>query len=248
MDNLDDILKGNDEPEAVAETTPEPETPQAEPEKAERPRGPDGKFIPKGETEPEAPVAAPPAAEEPASTIPESALIGERRRRQEAEDRLRELERKLQVQQPQPQPEVPDVFADPEGFYGHIQQTIVQATLNDRLNLSEEMVRQSAGDETVNAAQEWGREQIASNPMFAQQFYSQRNPYGYLVSEYQRHTSLQKLGNDPKAIDDYLAWKAAQAAAPPPAPPVPETLANAQSARGSVQAYEPPSLEEILRK
>jgi hypothetical protein len=35
---------------------------------------------------------------------------------------------------------------------------------------------------------------------------------------------------------------------PKPAPPIPDTLAAAQSARGSEAAYTPPTLDEILRR
>lgn len=239
MDILDE-LNGSPEPNEGTQTQeatePQAETAEAteapETEKPAQPRGPDGKFAKKETDEP--------------IMVPLAAL-------HETRDELKALKARLEGSQPKPEaPTVPDIFENPEGYQSHIQTQISQALTNERLNLSEELVRQSAGDEAVNAAQEWAKQQFHSNPALAQQFYSQRNPYGFLVKEYQRQQALASL-EDPKELEEFRAWKAqkanpAQAPAPAaaPAPAIPTTLADAQSARASGAAYQPPSLEQIL--
>jgi hypothetical protein len=190
--------------EAAAETPAAPEAEQKGPS-----RGPDGKFAKKDE-----PVMVPLAA------------------LHEARDELRALKARMeQLSQPQQQASpVPDIFENPEGFTGHIQSQIAQATLNTTLNISEEITRQSAGSETVD-----------QDPALYQQFLSQRNPYGWLVSEYQRQSAMSQIGSDPKQIEAFLAWQQAQQAQPQPAataaPPQPQrptgSIASAVSAGGA---------------
>jgi hypothetical protein len=234
MDDLD-FLDGSEEPnaetqpvetpvaeapaEAPAEPTPEPEGETAE-QKATRERDEKGRFKAKEQEQP--------------VMVPLQAL-------HETRDEVKALKQQLAALQPQQQPQapqVPDIFENPEGYTQYLQSQIAQTTLNDRLNLSEEMVRQSTGDETVNAAQEWGRQMLAANPMFAQTFYAQRNPYGFLVGEYKRHQTLSQLGNaDPKEIEAFIAWKNTQQQPgatpnPEPSPAPPRSIASATSAGG----------------
>jgi hypothetical protein len=238
MDNLD-FLDGAEAPkaetqpvetppaaeapaEAPAEATPAPEAEAKPEEKPAQPRGPDGKFAPK-EAKPDV----------PQGFVPIGVV-------QELREEIRSLKQPAPEQAKVEPTAPPDIFENPEGYSAYLQNQIAQTTLNDRLNLSEELVRQSAGDEAVNAAQEWGRQQLASNPAFAQTFYAQRNPYGFLVSEHRRQTMLAQLGNaDPKEIEAYLAWKTAQEqvqpaaqAAPPQQPAPPRSIADATSAGG----------------
>lgn len=235
MDILDELNAGepaNAEPQATEPQAAEPAQaePQAEPAEAQpRERDEKGRFKPKDEK-----------PEVPPGYVPVGVV-------QELREEIRSLKQPAQ-QEPRQPIAPPDIFEDPQGYTQFLQTQIAQTTLNDRLNLSEEMVRQSAGDETVNAAQEWGRQMLASNPIFAQQFYAQRNPYGFLVGEYKRQTTLAKLGDDPAQIEEYLKWREAQNA-PQPAQqqqPIPTSLASDQSARGNAAPYQPPSLQEIL--
>ena len=160
----------------------------------------------------------------------------------ETRDEVRALRSQLEALQPQAQPQVqqvPDIFENPEGYAAFLQSQIQSVTLNERLNTSEELVRQTAGDETVNAAQEWGRQMLASNPAFAQAFYQQRNPYGFLVKEHQRFQTVSQLGDDPDQIKAFLAWKSAQGQVSQGEQPVsqqqsapPPSIASATSAGG----------------
>jgi hypothetical protein len=209
----------------------------------------------------EQPQAEQPAADAPAGETAEQTATRERDERgrfkakeaqddvmvplkalHETRDEVKALKQQLAaIAQPQAQPQpfqAPDVFENPEGYTAYIQTQIAQTALNDRLNVSEEMVRQSAGDEAVNAAQDWGRQMLTHNPMFAQIFYAQRNPYGFLVKEHQRFNAISQL-DDPKQLQDFLAWKATQggqsqpgqqATSQQPAPP--RSIASATSAGG----------------
>lgn len=234
MDNLEFL----DSPEGEnAETRPEDAAPQenaeqaetggeteeATPEKPTPPRGPDGKFAKKEEASPE-PVMVPLAA------------------LHETRDKVKSLEAQLaSLTQPQrqQQPSVPDMFEDPEGFQAHIAGSVNGAVLNTTLNISEEITRQSVGNDLVDDVQRWGAEEFQRNPALAQQFYQQRNPYGFLVQQYQRQQSLSKLGDDPKQIEAFLAWKQAQeqlqqqpAQADPQQAEPPQSIASAPSAGG----------------
>ena len=234
MDNLENFLAETPEGEVapveaaeVVETT-EPQEQETEAQAQQRQRDEKGRFKAK-------------EAEEPVM-VPLKAL-------HETRDELKALKAELdRIQQASQQPHqptpIPDMFEDPQAYTAHIQNQIAQVTLNERLNTSEELVRQSAGDETVNAAQEWGKQMLSSNPMFAQAFYQQRNPYGFLVAEYQRQQTFAQI-NDPAEVQAYLAWKQQQAQ-PKATPVVPSTLADAQSARGQSEALHVPSFDEIL--
>lgn len=227
MDNLD-FLDGSEEPNVdvhAEETveTPEVETPEveAQPEPAERPRDEHGRFAPKQEPKPE-PIMVPLAA------------------LHETRDELKQLKAQLeQFQQPRQQPATPDPVEDPEGYAAYQNASVQQAVLNTRLDLSEEMTRTAIGDELVDQARDWGLAQFRSNPAFQAEVLRQRNPYGYLVKEYQRQTALAKIG-DPAEIDAFLAWKQAQEATQQQAAPAahseaplpPRSIASAPSAGG----------------
>lgn len=231
-DFLAALEEANNEPQ-VDETAGEPkaEQPEAQPEvEAKEPaRDETGKFTKKEEPAPE-PV-------KDTHTVPLPTFL-------EVRDKVKHLESELEqfrrATQPQPQPApIPDPLDDPEGFAHYQRQAIEQASLNTTLNISEEMARQAHGDDLVSAAQQWAQSQFASNPSLYAEFTRQRNPYGYIVKEYQRQQMLSQVGDDPKDIEAFLAWKQAQTAvsqqqaAPPAAPPTPpRSLASAPSAGG----------------
>lgn len=270
MDNLDDFLKGDNEPTAEVETpeaatpeapeaaeTPQPEA-QAEPEgekpKVERQRDPaTGKFIPKGEE------VESPSTEEPQSTIPESALIGERRRRQEAEDRLRALEQQLQsMQQPQPTQEQgpPDRWEDPEGYDRWLmnqvsqaaEQRAIEAFQYQRIATAAQQYMADKPDyqEVVNV---FG--QMANvNPGLVQQMQAAPNPAQFAYETAKLQMEISQYGGLDGLINARLEAKL-KASAPAPAPtpaPIPDTLADAQSSRGSAAPLNVPTLDEILKR
>jgi hypothetical protein len=158
----------------------------------------------------------------------------------ETRDEVKALKAQLEaLNRPQQEPQVPDMFADPEGYQAYLAHSVRETVLNQTLNISEEMTRQQAGDEIVNEATEWARQAFQANPAFYQSFIQQRNPYGFLISEYRRQQAFSQIG-DPKEIEAFLAWKQAQSAAPQPgATPQPQpqrptgSIASAPSAGGA---------------
>lgn len=232
---LDSILKG--------ETTPETET---EAQKAERLRDDKGRFA-KGEEatpEPEKVEAKPaetPAAPEKRKPDPEfvplKAVQEERRKRQELERRLQELE----TQRNPP----PNLQEDPNGYQAHLQQTLQSSLLNERLNLSEAMVREKHGDGAVEEAQELFAQAAQQDPSLANKLYSEKNPYGWLMKWAKSQKLTREMGDDPDQwisqkeaeirarIEQEYAQKARQPAPPP-------SLASAGGRMETQQSWQGP--------
>lgn len=181
MDELDNIL--NDEPTQTVEVV---EAPQVE----EQPRQPDGKFAPKGEPE----SASPAPVEEPALEHP--ALIGERRRRQEAEAERERLAKELEALRNPPAPP-PSVFEDEQGWQQHfgsevINTAVQQATFNSKLDMSEMMVRQANADfEEMKAT---FLELADQNPSLRQQALQDPHPWNKAYQIAKNHKAMQELG------------------------------------------------------
>lgn len=166
--------------------------------------------------------------------IPIAALLDTRDKLKAAEALASAREREIALLQGQQQQPPVDMFEDPEGFQAAINRQILSA----KLDLSEENARDKFGDETVEAARDWF---VTQPQAFQQDIMSKRHPYGAAVKEFQRVQALDKLGTDTSDIDQFLAWKAAQQAAPiVPAAVIPNqgsslpprSLASAPSAGG----------------
>jgi hypothetical protein len=242
MGNLDDFLKDDELP--VAEEAPETpeavETPIAdEPEEKAPVRDERGRFASKAEPE------APPAEEPP---LDHAALLGERRRRQEAEQRLAEIEQRI-AQPPQP---APDIFEDTQGWQQHlsqdiVQQSVQQATFNARLDMSEMMVRQSHPDFEDKKAV--FLDLMNETPGLRERALQDPHPWNFAyqyVGNHQRMAELSAVNVAELEAKLRERITAELKAAPPPQ--VPDTLAAAQSSRGSSAAYSPPTLDQILQR
>lgn len=231
-DNLD-FLDG--EPAAPQPVTPEPKAEVTQEAAEGQPRGPDGKFAPKSEAAPEpqpeapqpAPVQAQPERPEPGH-VPITALLDEREKRKQLEAELASFRNQHMQASPQIDPmENPAAFTQ-------------QVVLNARLDLSEEIARGKHGDEVVNAARDWALQQFRNRPAFQQEVLSQRNPYEYVVQQFNRDKIASEVSLS--ELEQFKAWKAAQAqlqaqqqAAPaaPPTTSIPTpSLAAAPSAGG----------------
>ncbi len=156
--------------------------------------------------------AAPPADVQPqaeaqsdAPHVPRRALEDERKKRQEAERRLGELERQFTQpqRQPQAQPqgmpaEPPDMFADPQGYTQWVtHQASVQAYQhaifmmhNQNVNKSERRARKAHGDELVDAAMN-----AAERAGVKHQFIEADDPYEELVGWFGKY----QIAADPEA-------------------------------------------------
>lgn len=261
------------EPEAL-EAVSEPET---------QPRGPDGKFATKDQDQ--APASAPEPEPEPAAVVtqpapqpqteapmvPLPALLETRDKVKVLEQEVARLLQARDKPAPQPPPEPvepPDPYEDPVGYHRFHEASIDQRLFVERLNISERFARNAHGDELVTAAQQWAAERGQTDQLFAQKLRQEADPYGYVVREYRRDQVFSSLADTD--LDDFKAWKAAQAAAnttqqtpqptpglapasPPPRPaptPPPRSIAHAPSAGGQQAIPTGPgaSYERAFRK
>jgi hypothetical protein len=245
--SLDQIL--NDEPEAeevAIEAAPEE---QAE-EPVSQPRDETGRFARKGEDS-----GSPPQiekSEEP--PLDHAAIVAERRRRQEAEQRAKALEEQLQALQNPPEPP-PSIWEDEQGWqqqFGSqvVSQAVTQATLNAKLDMSEMMVRQANPDfEEVKAEFLALAEQ---NPGLVQQALADPHPWNKAYQIAKNHRAMQELGAT--NLDDLKAKLRAELMAEmqgqmPSQSPVPPTLTTERNVgtRAGPAWSGPRSLDELLR-
>ena len=208
-----------------------PETVTLEPE-AEHP----------AETPAEPPVATPEPAKPEPGHVPISAMLDERERRQKLEAELA----RFQAQQTPPEPL--DVY-DPEQMAAFQQQQVI----NTKLDISEDMTRDKFGDELVDQARDWALQRFNANPTYQAEVLRQRNPWKYVVEQYQRDQIASQVSLDD--FQQFQAWKAAQGqlaqqtaaplAADPPSVQPPRSLASAPSAGSSTQPKPDPVTEKL---
>lgn len=229
-----------------------------------RPRGPDGKFLPKDTGDkPQEPQAAAPAAEgvSPApdpAPVPESALLGERRRRQEAERRLQHMEAQLQQFQRQPQANepVPDFWENPDGALdarlSSFGQTLIQQFEQRQIEQAANRAERAAAakypdyfeyrDAFVSAVQ--------SNPALAAEWREADDPAEFAYRRGKAARTLADVGD----LDTYKTqvieeYKASLLAGTPLAPTIPMTTADDRSVSGrDLPTFTgPPPLGDILK-
>lgn len=259
--NLDDILNGDEvaeAPEAVAETPPAAEPTQ--------PRDDAGRFAPKGDTAPATEPAeqtAPPAVETQPQNIPPKALQEERRKRQEAEQRAAWYEQQFnqarQPQQPSQPAQAPDMWEDPKGYAEWVAaQAVERATAQvqgigqqfvgaTRFDVSE-MIARSKFDDYDNKLAVFS-DLARENPALVQRLQSEPDPAGFAYRYAKNHEDVQAIGSlDIEAIKAAAKAEAlAELQAQQPAPVVPTTLADSQSAKLTATApLAPPTLAQIL--
>lgn len=256
MDNLEEFLQGSNEPEATeaAEAVEAPTEAAETTETAEaRARDEKGRFAPKGETPAPEPESASPAPAEPQLDHP--ALIGERRRRQEAEDRLRALEEQLtrQPQQAEQPQGPPDRWEDPDGYdqwlvsqaANRAREEAREAYLVERIQVAAEEMKAQLPDyaEKIGVFQQMA----AINPALGEEMRRAQNPAKYAYDVGKMQIEISQYGGIEKLIEARVA-AATQPA--PQAAPVPTTLADEQSARGgsAVTGVHVPTLDEILKR
>ena len=232
--------------EEPSEATEAPEVeaaPEPEIEATEKPRDEQGRFAKTGEEG-----ASPAPSTEPA--LDHAAIVAERRRRQEAEQRATALEQQLQALQSPP----PSIWEDEAGAFQHnnqqvVNQAVQQATFNAKLDMSEMMVRQANPDfEDVKA------EFLAlaeANPTLAQQALNDPHPWNKAYTIAKNHRAMQDLGAtdvadlEAKLREKIMAEMATGIPAPKPKFTSLTTERNVAS-RGGPE-WTPPTLEDYLR-
>lgn len=277
MSDLDTFLGGDDTGQAEA-GKPSAAEPQATPEtEVEAAAGADPK-----------PVTAKPAEEaDDAQPPPEdvvglkSALQAERARRRDYKgerDRLQGEMAALKAQMeearkapppappqavaPPPPVRVPNPVEDPEGYQAWQEQRFEQRLFNERLNLSERMLRAAKPDAAdVDAKIAVFKKAATDNAALRAQLASHPDPYQFAYDIGQRTLAMEEVGTDPAAYrarveaelrEKILAeYGAADAGTGQAAPRVtlPQSLGTARSAgpRSGPVVNVPESFGDILR-
>jgi len=244
-------------------------TPEPAPREAPEPRqeAPEPKAEAKTQPEPKPPEddAEPPQALDGEPVIPRRAYEDERRKRQDWKEKAARLEGELaaykaqqeQARQPQPEQMPPlapiDPAQDPVGFTARLQQVL----LNERLNNSEERLREKIGDEKLNEYVNEFKQLAQRDQTLFGKLYSQTNPYAWMAREVDRLRHLREVGDDPSAYrarieaEARAKWEQEQTAklpAPSPAAGLQPSLATARSVAGRTASTwtGEPSLEEVL--
>lgn len=198
----------SNEPPAPEPAAAEPVTPEPAPEPAPKARDENGRFAPSEtqETVTEPVQEQPLAAKEPA--IPPSRLREEADARRQAEARAAalhiELERLRQQAQPKPEPPKPvDLYEDPNGFVQQQLDPIQSQVRKMNETWSRRFAEQQHGTETVSKAYEALSDAVRSGavngPAVVSQLTKSDDPFGEIMSWYQRQNILSEVGTDPKA-------------------------------------------------
>lgn len=180
---LSDILSDKEPTTPAPEPKAEPEVkaePKAEAPKEEKPRGPDGKFAPK---------------EEPKEQLSEkergllAAAQEERRKRQDLERRLAELEKPKEQKTEEPK----SFWDDPEGHLKKHTQEVHQTALATRISVTEAMAREKYKD--FDQAVEIFAQALQETPGLHAQWLASANPaeFAYRVGKNTRE--LREAGN-----------------------------------------------------
>lgn len=237
---------------ADEETQIETEIVDAEP-MAEEPKEPvrdeKGRFAPKGEEQ----SASPAPVEEP--PFEHAAVIGERKRRQEAEERLKALESELQqLRTPQEPPAPPpSVWEDENAFRGDVVSTAVsQASLNAKLDMSEMLASQAHED--FDTMKDKFLQMANMNPALAQQALTAKHPWEKAYQIARNAATMEELGAtnvseiEAKLREKLEAEYAAKTAQAPAAPALPNSLADAPAGMGAPASsgVQPFSLADII--
>ena len=234
---LDNVLNGSadelldrqaQEAKELRGASPEAEPQDDEGTKPEQPTG-DPKAGPaKGEGEPPAPEN---------SHVPLRALEDERRKRQNLEQEIAQLrQQQPKGEQHQLPPEV----------------ALQQQIINERLNMSEMMLRQQHED--VDAVIERFQQEAQKNPALCAQLQSQPHPWKWAYDYAKRLMTMDEIG-DPESykqrIREQVLAELQQSDSNPQAakPNIPQSLAGARSsgARSAPAWSGPTSLEDIIQ-
>lgn len=190
---------------------------------------------PAAPAEPQAPLdpAQPADAAPGAHHVPLATFLDFRDRASAAEKEAKELrDWKAQQEARARQQPVPDRNADPEAFEDFRAQQFVSQMRGQAMGISRRFAVMSHGQETVDAAYQWGVAKCDQDPLFNQRVAMSDDPYDLVVSEWKRDQTLTRLGDGD--LDAFLAWKAQQAGDPPA-----QTTTPAPAIRASPAAPRP---------
>jgi hypothetical protein len=186
----------------------------------------------KGEPPAPAPEPAPPAEVDTKQHVaPLTALLDEREKRQEAERKFRDLERREQERQAAQQ-QMPDFSNDPIAAMDYQRQVFQQRLYNERLNTSRFFAEQQHGADKVKEAFEF----FDRNPALSHQFVDHPSPFHAAVEFYTKQKLADEVGSNPDAYrakirEELRAEMLAEMQVPvQPKPRIPGSLAAAPAA------------------
>lgn len=249
---LDSFLDGEDAGQAEADApSAAAETQEAAVETAEQPRE---SAKPAPEAAPAKDVAKDDDSEHP---VPDdvaglrAAIQAERAKRKDHKGRAERLEgemaalrAQLEAAQKPPTPElrapepiaVPSPLEDPAGYHAYTQRML----FNERLNMSEAMLRSQHDDADVDAKMAVFKQAADNNPALRAELTRQANPYRWAYQQAQRMMAMEEIGSDPAAFRTKVEaeirarLEAEYAAGTPSAPAarvhLPQSLGTARSA------------------
>ena len=188
MSELDDFVADStaevEETPVEAQETPV-EAPEAPVEETETPEEPPQEEAPEGSTaEPETPKTD--------KEVPLTALLDERDKRQQYQAQVEELKRQLEEATKTPEV-MPDVLEDQEGFVAQLESKLIQATKQNRIELSQEMMRITHED--YDAVEGKFVEMAADNHDLARQMAEARNPAKFAYDTVKKAEKLEQLEN-----------------------------------------------------
>jgi hypothetical protein len=193
--------------------------------------------------------AAPPvAAEEKPQTIPITALLDEREKRQEAVKQAEEYRKQLdylnrQIAAARRPQQKPDFFEKPEEAVKAQVDPILHRMFSDKLDFSEALAEEKYGAETVETAKQAFMQAMREDPgLYQKVVVTSKHPYDAVVKWHKKHSALSKIGDDPEAyiaaeIERRLQEAQQSQSSPAPVNRPPISLAAAPAAgRGNPQA------------
>jgi hypothetical protein len=163
------------------------------------------------------------------------------------------------VVEPQEPPVVPNPLEDPAGYHAHMQRMM----FNERLNLSEALLRETPGVEKVDEKLAAFRKAADANPALRSELSRQSHPYRWAYDQGAKLMALAEVGDDPVAfrakveaemraavraeIEAELAGTAPAKGAVE-AVVIPRSLASATSSAPRMAAVEPPpEFEDVFK-
>lgn len=248
MEKSMDELLGAEPAAEVIDAPVEPVVEQpTETEEEARARDEKGRFASKGDTD------APPAS----TNLPPEEFKGlrdERRKRQEAEQRLQDALAQIEAAKAPPPP-APDIWENTEGWQQHfggqvVGQAVQQATINANLNMSEMMARDKFEDFDDVKAEFLAL--AADNPQLGQQALNDPHPWRKAYQIAKNHRTMTELGATDldsvkaKLREEIMAEMAASAV--PTSGGIPPTLSGERNvgSRGGPAWTGPKSLNDLL--
>lgn len=185
--NLDDVFSGNDGESVQVEAKPTKVAVQ--------------KSEPQGEVEEDA--ETPTAKDNEGPSVPVAALKDERRKRQELEARLAELEARENGVKP---PARPDVLEDQEGAFKHTETIFEERLFQERINLTKEAMMESKPDYLEKA--DYFLELVKEHPALGEEIRKVSNPAKFAYTKAKEHLDYLEF----QKTKDSEEWKSFQEA------------------------------------